>query len=216
MVRIRDHQRDVREVRVDLRQFKWLELLGVVAVERRNPLVFVRVEVPTLKILLALLQFLFRVLLLCIFARHCLVHHWVEDLLFPSVIPTAIALQRTALLIFPNEISGLPSLTNLERIVGEQLGLSPEVLPIVSVDALRLIVLRVEGAPLRFEVKHVELLIARHLVDQWRLNVRVSVRKGTELFVFTFLSRLGAKFSFVFLNVIQALNLVVCVLTIHV
>lgn len=216
MVWIRDHQRDMREVRVDLRQFKWLELLGVVAVQRRKPLVFVTVEVPTLKILLALLQFLLRVLLLCIFARHCLVHHRVENLLFPSVVPAAVALQWAALFILSNKVAGLPPLAYLKRIVRKQLGLSPEVLPIVRVDALCLVVLSVEGAPLCFEVKHVELLVTRHLVNQWSLYVRVSVREGAELFVFTFLRGLGAKFGLVLLNVVKALNLIVGVLAVHV
>lgn len=45
------------------------------------------------------------------------------------------------------------------------MGLSPKVLPVVCIDALRLIVLSVIWTPFSFKVEHIELLISSHLVN---------------------------------------------------
>lgn len=139
-----------------------------------------------------------------------------EDLLLPSVVASAVALERTPLLVLANEVACLPLLTYLKWVVGEQLRLPPEVLPVVSVDALRFVVLSVEGAPLSLEIEHVEFLVAGHLVNQRRLYLKVGVGEAAELLVVALLQSLGAELGLVLLDVVQPLYFVVGVLAMHV
>lgn len=81
------------------------------------------------------------------------------------MIASTVTLKFASFLILPNKVTSLPLLAHLKRIILEQVGLPPKVLPVVSVDALRLIVLSVIRAPLSFKVEHVELLIASHLMN---------------------------------------------------
>ena len=171
--------------------------------------VLTRVVVAALEVLLTLLQLLVGVLFLRVVAENGLVDHGVENLLLPAVVLAAVALELAALLVLADEVAGLPRLAHLEGIVLEEVGLAAEVLPVVRVDALRLVVLGVVGAPLRLEVEHVELLVARHLVDQRRLDVLVAVREGAELLVLALLQRLRAELGLVLLDVVQAFHLVV-------
>lgn len=78
----------------------------------------------------------------------------------------------------------------------------------MGVAALGLIVFSAERTPLCFEVKHVEFLVAGHLMDQRCFNVKLSVGKGAVLLVFTLVKGLGTEFCFIFLDVVQALNLI--------
>lgn len=96
------------------------------------------------------------------------------------MVPAAIALQGASIFVLTNEVASLPLLTDLKRVILEEVRLPPEVLPVVRVDTLRLIVLSVVRAPLSLEVKHKELLVAGHLVDQRSLDVLIRVRKTTE------------------------------------
>ena len=165
--------------------------------------------VAALEVLLTLVQLLVGVLFLRVVAENGLVDHGVENLLLPAVVLAAVALELAALLVLADEVAGLPRLAHLEGIVLEEVGLAAEALPVVRVDALRLVVLGVVGAPLRLEVEHVELLVARHLVDQRRLDVLVAVREGAELLVLALLQRLRAELGLVLLDVVQAFHLVV-------
>ncbi len=87
--------------------------------------------------------------------------------------------------------------------------LAAEVLPVVSVNALRLVVLLVVGAPLSFEVEHVELLLTGHFMDEQSLDVRVRMGKGAELFVLAGLDVLGAVLCLILGDVVETLDLVV-------
>jgi hypothetical protein len=166
------------------------------------------VVVPTLQVFRTLLQLLIRVLLLSVVAEDRLVDHRMENLFFPPVVLATERLQRTPFLILADKVAGLPRLTNLKWVVQEEMWLSTEVLPIVRVTALRLVVFGTEGTPLSLKVKHVELLAPRHLMNQWGLNVDLGMGKRTELFVFALVKRLRTKFSFIFLYMVEALDLV--------
>jgi hypothetical protein len=65
------------------------------------------------------------------------------------------------------------------------------------------------GAPLSFEVEHIELLMPGHLVDEQSLDVRVQVSKGAELFVLAGLDVLGAVLCLILGDVVETLDLVV-------
>ena len=88
------------------------------------------------------------------------------------------------------------------------MGLAAEVLPVVRVNALRLVMILVIGAPLSLEVEHVELLLPGHLVDERRLDVRVRVGEGAELLVLAGLGVLGAVLCLVLGDVVKTLDLV--------
>lgn len=173
-------------------------------------------KVTALERLLTLLELLLRVLLLCIVAEDCLVDHGVVNLLLPPVILGAARLQGTPLLILANEVASLPFFADLKRIVLEQMRLPPEILPIVRINTLRLIVLVVEGAPLSFEIEHEKLLVARHLVNERRLDICVRMRKRTELLVLAASRRLSAELGLVLLNMVQAFDFVVDVLAVQI
>lgn len=96
-----------------------------------------------------------------------------KNLFFPAVVPAAVTLQTAPVLVLANEIARLPLFAHLKRVVLEQMRLPSEVLPVMRIDTLRLIVFGVVGTPLSLEVKHIEFLVARHLVNQGRLNVLV-------------------------------------------
>lgn len=178
VIGIRHHNRLVGVLAVDGLHFKWLRLLGHHLVQGLvRPLVLAVVVVATLKILLALLELLVRVFLLSIIAENGLINHGMEDLLFPTVVLAAVGLKLAAFLILAYEISSLPLLTNFERVVLEEVGLSSEVLPVVSVHALSLVVFCVVGTPFGLEVEHVKFLVPGHLVDQRCLYVLITMRE---------------------------------------
>jgi hypothetical protein len=149
-----------------------------------------------------LLHLLVWILLFRVVAEYRFVHERVEELLLPAVIAGTGGLHWAALLVLADEIAGLPLFADLKRAVGEEVGFAAEVLPVMRVDALGFVVLCVEGTPFGFEVKYVELLIARHLVHERRFDVLIRVRKGAELLVVTLGRRLRAEFGFVLLNVV--------------
>lgn len=62
-----------------------------------------------------------------------------------------------ALMIFGNEVIGQPVLANDIAVVAKNVGLSPEILPVVSVSAESLVVLFIEWAPLRFVVEQIKI-----------------------------------------------------------
>lgn len=96
-----------------------------------------------------------------------------ENLFFPTVIPTAVALQRASFLVLANELTCLPLLAHLKWVILEQVRLATEVLPVVRVNALGLVVLGIVRAPLGLEIKHVEFLASCHLVDQRDLDILI-------------------------------------------
>jgi hypothetical protein len=98
-----------------------------------------------------------------------------ENLFFPAVVPTTIALQRASFLILADEVTCLPLLANLKGVILEEVRLAAEVLPVVRVNTLGLIVLCIVRAPLSLKIKHVELLGPGHFVDQGRFYILVGM-----------------------------------------
>lgn len=141
-----------------------------------------------------------------------LVGEGVELLLLPSVVAGALTLARAPLMVVANEFSLFPGVALLRGVVGEQVWPSAEVLPVVGVDAVRFVVFFVVDAPLCFEVEHVEVVVAVHFVQQWRLDVFVGVREGAVVVVGALL-RARTELGFVVLIVVQELHLVVSVRT---
>jgi hypothetical protein len=199
----------VRPLQVDLSTFERVQRLRAIVPEFGSALILCRVVIAARKVLLAFLQLLARVLLLGIVAALRLVDLGVEHLLLPAVVASAVALQGTSLLVFANEVAGLPLFANLKGIVSKVMGLSPEILPIVRVNALRLIMFLVVRAPLRLEVVHVEIGVPRHLVDQRSFDIIVRMRERAILLVFAVLLGLRAKLGFVAFDVVQTFHLVV-------
>lgn len=146
---------------------------------------------------------------LLLFALDCLIDQRVKHLFLPAMAFGAIGLQRAPFLVVPDKGAGLPPLAQLLWIVVKEMGLSPEVLPVVRVDALRFVVLTREGAPLRLEVKQVELAVARHLVYQRRLDVVLEVRKAAVVLVLALLMGQRTELGLVLFGVVKALYLVV-------
>ena len=92
-------------------------------------------------------------------------------LLLPAVAVAACGLVRAALVVLGDERASLPVGAQLLAIIAEDVGLAPEVLPVVRIDALCLVVFFVERAPLGLEVEHPEVRILRHAVDEPRLEL---------------------------------------------
>lgn len=129
--------------------------------------------VATLQVFLALLHLLVGILLFSVVTKHGFVNERMEELFFPAMIASAGGLHWTSFFILTNEVASLPLLANFKGTVGEQVRFPSEILPVMSVDTLRLVVLSVERTPLSFEVKNVELHVARHLVYQRSFDVLV-------------------------------------------
>lgn len=120
-------------------------------------------------------------------------------------------LERAPFVIVSNESSCLPVLAEVARVVIEELGLASEVLPVVSVDTLRLVVLTVlEGTPFCLEVEHVELLVTRVVMNQARFDLQLGVGERTELAVSALLDFAGTELGLVLLYVVETLNISVC------
>ena len=69
----------------------------------------------------------------------------------------AACLVDAALMIFGNEVIGQPVLANGIAVVAKNVGLSPEILPVVSVCAESFVVLFIEWAPLRLVVEQIKI-----------------------------------------------------------
>ena len=132
------------------------------------------------------------------------------NLLFPAVTVRAESLQRAPLVVVSDESPSLPILAEIARLVVEEVGLAPKILPVVRVNTLRLVVLIVkEGAPLSLEVEHVEFLVARVLVDQASFNVELRVCKRAELSVGAFIGFADTELGLVLLQMVEPLYIAV-------
>lgn len=88
-----------------------------------------------------------------------LVHQRVELLLLPSVAVCAVLKALAALFVASDEGAALPIFTKL-RVIPEERGLTPEVLEVMRVHALRLVMLVIVGAPLSLEIEQVKIEVA--------------------------------------------------------
>ena len=138
-------------------------------------------------------------------------------LLFPPVAMGAFRHLGAALVVLGDKNTVLPVGALRLTIVVEQIRFPTEVLEVVRVDTGALVVAIVEGAPLCFEVKlvKVEVLLAglrEQVMDQAHLDVLDRVSEGTILSVLAlgnFAGEKVAKFGFVFVLVVEALDTVV-------
>ena len=78
-------------------------------------------------------------------------------LLLPAMSILASCLVGAPLMILGDECPRLPVVTCLSALVVENIWLSSEILPVVSVDTLGLVMLLIEWAPFSLKVKHVEI-----------------------------------------------------------
>lgn len=122
--------------------------------------------------------------ILQIFADHGLVERRMVLLFLPSMATFAARLLRTPFMILCNESARLPILADLVSTIVENIRFPSKVLPVVSIHALRFVVLLIEGTPLCLEVEHVEVGILGHLVDQPCLQLLSTMRKRAIVTVF--------------------------------
>ena len=149
-------------------------------------------------------------LALSLLAGQCFVHNRVVNLLFPAVATRTEGLQGTSLVIISDESPSLPVLTEVTWIIVEEVGLTPEILPVMCVHAQSFVVLAVKKrAPLSLEVEHKEFLIARVFMNQSRFNVQLGVCEGAKLGVNAFISFTHAELSLVLLNMVESFNIAV-------
>ena len=142
-------------------------------------------------------------------AGHCFVDQGVVHLLFPAVGLGAVALEGAAVFVAADEVASLPLVAEFEWGVAKEVGFAAEVLPVVGVEALGFVVLVGEGAPFGFEVKHEELFILGHLVDQRGLDVVLGVGERAVVFVLAAAVGEAAEFELVALLVVEVLYFVV-------
>lgn len=124
------------------------EQIQIWTCERQESSISVAVVVGTFRAFEALL----------LLARHSLVDHWMELLLFPAMAISACAQLGTTLLIASDKGPALPIKTQLHLVV-KQVRPPPEVLEIMGIEALGLVMLVIKGAPLSLEVEHVEVVV---------------------------------------------------------
>ena len=124
----------------------------------------------------------------------------------------ASILVRAAILVVIDEILRSPIPTLLVR-VKIDLGLPSEILPVMCKNTLiSLVVGFVVRAPDRFEMENVKVWIFLKFVNQLYRNLRVWMSKGTEVSILAFSFALDvrcAKFSFVFVRMVEFLNSIV-------
>ena len=87
-------------------------------------------------------------------------------LFFPAVTVGAACLVDAALVILCNEIIRKPILADYIAVVGENVWLSSEVLPVVSVCTECFVVLLIEWAPLCFVVEQIKIQVLLHFVNE--------------------------------------------------
>lgn len=95
----------------------------------------------------------------------------------------------------------------------EQVWLPSEILPVVSIHALRLVVVFGERTPGCLEVKQVEVyILGAHQMQQWHLDVLLRMSKAAEIIVLTLPQSLGvvrAEFRLILVRMVEPLHSVV-------
>jgi len=136
---------------------------------------------------------------------------WVVFAFFPAMTVFAAQSILAAILIVYNRPLGIPLLAR-NTWIDDQLGLAPEVLPVVSVDTrcslVGFIPLRVR-APYCLVVKHIEVSILLEFFNQVNRDLRLRVREGAVLSVFAntiLFSKTWTKLSFVFVRMVKLFN----------
>lgn len=114
-----------------------------------------------------------------------LVVHGVVLELFPAVAAAAAVLEATPITIGLRVFAGFPACA-LVRLVFVKMGRASVILPVVGVEAqVALVVLVAEGTPHRLKVKHVEVGVAFHLLQDGDAELGLSVSEPAEISVLT-------------------------------
>ena len=136
---------------------------------------------------------------------------WVVFAFFPAMTVFAAQSILASILIVYNRPLGIPLLAR-NTWIDDQLGLAPEVLPVVSVDTrcslVGFIPLRVR-APYCLVVKHIKVSILLEFFNQVNRDLRLRVREGAVLSVFAntiLFSKTWTKLSFVFVRMVKLFN----------
>lgn len=108
-------------------------------------------------------------------ARPSLIVKRMVFLLFPAMRSQAGGLQYAAFFVLADESSCLPVLAELMSIVVEYVRLSSKILPVVSIVALSLIMLFVEGTPLSLKVELIIVSILLHSMNYSCLQIGLGV-----------------------------------------
>lgn len=114
-----------------------------------------------------------------------LVVHGVVLELFPAVAAAAAVLEATPITIGLRVFAGFPTCA-LVGSVFVKMGRASVILPVVGVEAqVALVVLVAEGTPHRLKVKHVEVGVAFHLLQDGDAELGLSVSEPAEISVLT-------------------------------
>jgi len=109
---------------------------------------------------------------------------WVILELFPPVAALAVEAVRASIAIVNDFFLSVP-LSALLVFVRIQIWFAPVILPVVGIDArLPIVVLLLVGAPLRFEVKSVEVRVTVEPLDQINRDFSLVVRESAVITVF--------------------------------
>jgi hypothetical protein len=103
----------------------------------------------------------------------------------------------------------LPVCTQIKGVVIKDVRLSSKILPVMSIVALSFVMFLVEWAPLSLEIEHVEVCVFKHEVDYSGFYIFKRVSEWTEVTILTgcyMLRKFGAKFGFIFFNVVESFN----------
>ena len=115
-------------------------------------------------------------------------------------------------MVLGNKSPRLPVRAYILAVIRENIRLSSEILPVVSIDTLSLIVLFVEWTPLCFEVKHVKVGILFHLMNKPCFKLFGIVSEGTIVTILAFtkiLRILGAVFRLILFWMINTFDSIV-------
>ena len=100
-----------------------------------------------------------------IWTRLSLIHQWMIILLFPSMTMLAASHILATISILCNKSSSSPILAKMFVIILKDIRFSSKILPIMTIHALRFVVIFVKWTKLSFIVIHIEICIFCHLVD---------------------------------------------------
>lgn len=108
-------------------------------------------------------------------ARRSFIERRMVLLLFPAVALRTVAHLLASLVILCDENVRPPAAASDVAVVLEELRVPAKVLVVVGVGALGFVVLLVEGTPLGLVVKHEEIGVSFHVMDQSHLQLLVAV-----------------------------------------
>ena len=142
---------------------------------------------------------------------------WMVLLLLPAVRLGAAVLVAAAVGVLSDEVFSLPVLAKV-RLVSIVLGFTAKILPIVGIDAQLFIVLIGERAPGCLKVKHVEISIRLHAMQQIYRQLLLRMSKcAKERAILARLDMIGValtKFRLIFFGMIKLFHPIMCHLTI--